>query len=201
MSCTESNAIVKINAIINFLKSIKGIREVRLLTNLEKEELIRIEEEAEKAMLMGLLPGVNQGVREALSRTFVLAAITDNDFEWPIRGTVKLVYEGELIGEDVRDRKELERLKNEGNKVMADSFVLYVEKMSRLGIKRFKDMTLVIAPLDLSWTKEVPYAKHVVVGSPSPLTDLCIKRIMGWKEGGGTILIGFELRQNEGASR
>jgi len=96
----------KMEEIIEFLKSLKGVEDVKLLTESEKQEIMKVEEEAEKCSLMGLMPGVNQGVREAISRTFTLAAITNNEFEWPVKGTVKFVYRGEVIGEEIRDEEE-----------------------------------------------------------------------------------------------
>jgi len=79
-------------------------------------------------------------------------------------------------------------------KSIGDIFVLYTQKIEMLNLRNLRDAMLVIPPLELSWTKEVPHAKRVVVGSPSTPTDLCIKRIMGKKEDGkGTVLIGFEI--------
>lgn len=187
----------EIEEIMSFLKSLKGIKEVKLLTELEKKELMEIEEGAERSALMGLMPGINQGVREALLRTFTVAAITDNEFEWPKKGILKFIYKGEVIGEEVRDEDELRNLKDKGNRVIADFIVLYSHKMAELGIKNLRDATLVIAPLELPWVRRVPHAKHVVVGSPSTPSDLYIKRIMKWKNNGGSILIGFELDQSK----
>jgi len=183
----------KMQEILEFLRSLKGIEDVRLLTESEKREFMRIEEKAEKSSLMGLMPGINQGVREAIGRTFTVAAITNDDFEWPKRGTVKFIYRGEVIGEEIRDEEELRRLKNEGNTVIGDIFVLYVEKIKNLGIN-IGEATLVIPPLDLPWTGSVPHAKGVVVGSPSTPSDLYLKKLMSWEgDGKGTVLIGFEI--------
>lgn len=180
--------------ILDFLRSVNGIEDVKLLTESEKRELIRIEEQAEKCSLMGLMPGVNQGVREAISRTFTVSAITNDDFEWPIRGTVRFVYKGEIIGEEIRDEEELERLKKEGNRVIGDIFVLYSQKIEELGLRDLRDSILVIPSLELSWIKKVPHAERVVVGSPSTPSDLYIKKIMGKEgDGKGTVLIGFEI--------
>jgi DNA polymerase sigma len=174
-----------IEKIIEFISKIKGIEDVILLKEEQKNEIMKIEEKAEKSMLMGLMPGINQGVREAISRKFTIAAITNNDFEWPEKGTVKFVFEGKIIGEDVRG-KELEKLKKEGKKIIGDVFVLYDEK-------NLRKAKLIVSPLELPWIKEIPYAKNVVIGSPSPPTDLYIKKIMNKDgEGKGTILIGFE---------
>ncbi|MDI9610811.1 MAG: hypothetical protein QFX36_05735 [Archaeoglobales archaeon] len=183
----------KMAEVMDFLKSLKGVEDLKLLTESERKEILRIEEQAEKASLMGLMPGINQGVREALLRTFVLAGITNDEFEWPIKGTVRFVYKGEVIGEEIRDKEELEKLKSEGNRVIGDIFVLYSEKIAKLGITDLRIATLVIPPLELSWLNKVPHAKRVVVGSPSTPSDLYIKKLMNWKGGGGSVLIGFEL--------
>ncbi|TDA30511.1 MAG: hypothetical protein DSO00_01185 [Archaeoglobi archaeon] len=103
----------KMQEILEFLRSLKGIEDVKLLTESEKRELMRIEEQAEKSSLMGLMPGINQGVREAIGRTFTVAAITNNEFEWPKRGTVKFIYRGEVIGEEIRGEEKLRKLKSE----------------------------------------------------------------------------------------
>ncbi len=184
----------KMEEIMEFLKSLKGVEDVKLLTESEKRELMRIEEQAERSSLMGLMPGINQGVREAISRTFTVAAITNDEFEWPIRGTVKFVYRGEVIGEEIRDENELRRLKNEGNRIIGDIFVLYSDKIKELGIVNLRDATLVIAPLELSWIKNVPHAKRVVVGSPSTPSDLYIKNIMKKDAADrGSVVVGFEI--------
>ncbi|MDI9643338.1 MAG: hypothetical protein QFX37_07440 [Archaeoglobales archaeon] len=183
----------KMAELMEFLKSLRGFEDLKLLTESERKEILRIEGQAEKASLMGLMPGINQGVREALSRTFVLAGITNDEFEWPIKGTVRFVYKGEVIGEEIRDKEELEKLKSEGNRVIGDIFVLYSEKIAKLGITDLRIATLVIPPLELSWLNKVPHAKRVVVGSPSTPSDLYIKKLMNWKGDGGSVLIGFEL--------
>jgi hypothetical protein len=186
----------KIGEIIKFLKNIEGIEKVKILSDTEKNELLKIEEKCEKSILMGLMPGINEGVREAISRTFTIAAITNDDFKWPTKGTIRFLYKGEIIGEDVRDQEELLALKNMGNKIIGGMFVLYTEKMNNLGIKNLRNATLVIPPLNLSWNNKVPNADRIIIGSPSPPTDLYIKEnIFGEKDvkGKGSILIGFEL--------
>ncbi|MDK2796333.1 MAG: hypothetical protein PWQ58_1532, partial [Archaeoglobaceae archaeon] len=73
----------KLEEIMSFLKSLKGIKSLKILTEAEKREALRREESAEKTCLMGLMPGINKGVREALSRTFTISATTTDEFEWP----------------------------------------------------------------------------------------------------------------------
>ncbi|MEM1985089.1 MAG: hypothetical protein QXW76_07485, partial [Candidatus Korarchaeum sp.] len=138
----------RITAILNFILSIKGILKLRLLNDYEKNIIMKLEEKAEKNILMGLMPGLNVGVREALSRDFTLIGITDNNFEWPRRGIVKMIYNDEVLGEDVRDEKELEVLKREGHKILANYIVIYRDKYEKLKeIGGFKAVTLIVAPL------------------------------------------------------
>ncbi|MCD5425736.1 MAG: hypothetical protein LRZ92_04660 [Methanosarcinaceae archaeon] len=183
----------KIDEIINFLKSLRGIENIKLLTNKEKKEILEIEKSAEKLSLMGLMPGVNQGVRDALSRTYTLSLIATNDFKWPERGIVKLIYKGVVLGEDVLNKKELKRLENNGNRVIGGAFVLYSDKINEIGTEKLNECILAISSLDLPWTENIPCAKYVIVGSPSPPTDLYIKNIMNLNEKEGTVLIGFEI--------
>ena len=78
----------RIKDALEFISSVKGIKKLKLLSKQEKEEVLRYEREAEKRCLMGLMPGVNQGVREAVSRTYTVAALTTDEFEWPKKGTI-----------------------------------------------------------------------------------------------------------------
>jgi len=184
----------KIKDILNFMLSIKGIYKVKLLNEQEKRYILELEEQAEKKVLMGLMPGVNQGVRDALSRNFTAAAITQNEFEWPKKGLIRIVHDNEILGEDVRDQEELEKLKRKGYKVIANYIVIYkYDRLKKLG--GFKNTTLVVASLDLAWTREVPHSCRVVVGSPSLPADIFIKKIMGieTESGFGSILVGFDL--------
>ncbi|MCS7102964.1 MAG: hypothetical protein NZ992_03680 [Candidatus Korarchaeum sp.] len=187
-----------ITEILKLILSIKGILKIKLLNEHEKKIILELESRAEKNILMGLMPGINRGVREALSRSITLAAITDNDFEWPDRGLVKMIYNDEVLGEDIRNERELEILKKEGHKILANYIVIYKDKYEKLKeIGGFKAVTLVVAPLDLPWTKEVPRASSVVVGSPSPPADIFIKGIMNVEntENKGSILIGIDLKK------
>ena len=78
----------RIKDALEFISSVNGIKKLKLLSKQEKEEVLRYEREAEKRCLMGLMPGVNQGVREAVSRTYTVAALTTDEFEWPKKGTI-----------------------------------------------------------------------------------------------------------------
>lgn len=185
----------KIKEIIDYIRSVKGIKDVRLLKDGEKREIGLSEKDAEKLVLMGLMPGINYGIREALARSFTLAGITTEEFEWPIRGTVKFLYRGVVVGEEVRDNAELKQFEKDGDRIIGGTFVLFADKIRVCGLKNLNECTLIIDSLDLSWIREIPYTKYAVIGSPSPPTDLCIKKFLNIDNTGrlGSVLIGFEI--------
>ncbi|XRH75257.1 MAG: hypothetical protein ACO0C9_07115 [Candidatus Methanosuratincola verstraetei] len=171
------------------LRRIEGIISVKELTEEEKSEVLKLEEQAEKGVLMGLCRGINIGVREALKKAKVFACATDRCFKWPQSSYIKIVCGEEVIGEDVNEQQRLERLKCEGN-IVAGTLVFYRDKM-RL-FKDRRDETMVqILPLEMG---EI-LGKKVVVGSPSPPADLFLKSRMGIDTGCtglGTVLIGID---------
>ncbi|MDI9644014.1 MAG: hypothetical protein QFX35_02200, partial [Candidatus Verstraetearchaeota archaeon] len=81
------------------IRKIGGIVCVKELTEEEKEEVLRLECESEKGVLMGLCQGINVGVREALKRKKVYACATDRSFVWPNCTYIKITCGDELIGE------------------------------------------------------------------------------------------------------
>ena len=171
------------------LKGIEGVICVKELTEEEKSEVLRLEEEAEKSVLMGLCRGINIGVREALKKRKVFACASDRSFKWPQSSYIKIVCGEEVIGEDVNDQARLERLKSEGN-IVAGTLIFYRDKM-RLFRDRRDETMVQILPLEMG---EI-HGKKAVVGSPSPPADLFLKSRMKVDtelSGLGTILIGIE---------
>lgn len=178
-----------IRAFIQALQRVKGIKAVRVLSEEERQRVLELEAEAERRALMGLMPGKNLGVREAVARRFVLAAIIDMEFKWPDEPRLRLVCEGEeigieLVGEDPEDMRRR-------GYVVIGNFAIKKDKMHLLRERR-KQCSIEILPLKLSIPSEVKGIKDLVVGSPSPPADEYLKRLFEIQgEGLGTIIIGF----------
>ncbi len=174
---------------VKALKGIEGIISVKELTEEEKSEVLKLEEQAEKSVLMGLCRGVNIGVRETLNKGRVFACATDRCFKWPQSSYIKIVCGEEVIGEDVNEQPRLERLKSEGN-IVAGTLVFYREKMRLLKDRR-GDTMVHILPLEIG---EI-MGKKAIAGSPSPPADMYLKSRMGIDTGNsalGTVLIGID---------
>lgn len=175
--------------IANELKKICGILAVKELTEEEKNEVLRLECEAEKGVLMGLCKGINVGIREALKKDRVYACATNNSFKWPEGSYIRIICGEEVIGEDINDSSKLEELKSKGH-IVAGTLVFYRDKMQLFRDRR-EDTRVHILPLEMP---EV-LGKRVVVGSPSPPADLYLKRRMGIDtedKALGTVIVGVE---------
>ena len=139
----------------------------------EVAEVLRLEGEAEKKVMMGLCKGINLGLREALKRRHVFACATDLNLTWPECSYMKLVCDGEVVGEDIYDEATLEDLKKKGH-MIAGNLVLYRDKMKVFKEKR-DEMRVHMLPM------EIPELTTcgAVVGVPSPPTDIYLKTRIG----------------------
>jgi len=177
------------------LKEVQGIVEVRALSKHEVETVLSLEEEAERRVMMGLARGLNLGVREALKRSHVLAAITNMNFDWGSKPVVKMVMGEEVVGEEVRDPTLLEDFKKRGD-IVFGSFVIYKDKVKEAR-KRRRDCYILLLPLELSRPIKVEGVIDLVVGSPSPPADHYIKKAFNnprfFEAGYGTIVVGFNV--------
>ncbi|MBM5805890.1 MAG: hypothetical protein FJZ49_07520 [Candidatus Verstraetearchaeota archaeon] len=135
----------------------------------EVAEVLRLEGEAEKKVMMGLCKGINLGLREALKRRYVFACATDLNLTWPECSYIKLVCDGEVVGEDLYDKATLENLKKKGN-VVAGNLVLYKDKTKALKERR-DEMRVHMLPMEIP---ELTIC-GAVVGVPSPPTDIYLK--------------------------
>ncbi|MDI9643935.1 MAG: hypothetical protein QFX35_01800, partial [Candidatus Verstraetearchaeota archaeon] len=121
-------------------------------------------------------------------RKKVYACATDRSFVWPNCTYIKITCGDELIGEDINDKERIERLKCEGH-LIAGTLVFYRDKM-RLFKERRDETKVHILPLEI----QDVHGKFVV-GSPSPPTDLYLKKRMCLDTENkdlGTIVIGVD---------
>ena len=169
----------------------RGIRYVYLLSPRDKWRILWLEEVAEKGILMGMMPGVNVGVRSAIETDVVLAAITDMNFVWPSSPTVRIRCGEEVIGFEVREDR-VKELESEGYVIVGS--VAFKKGALRMLAERRGECLLEILPLELPILSGIGGVREAVIGSPSPPADEYIKRKSPVKgEGIGSIIIGISL--------
>jgi len=188
----EANSLM-----IATLKKVKGIVDVSPISEKDKQEIIRIEKEAEKQSLMGMV--VPTGIMEVVACDLVYAALMDMDFEW---GSPNLILKkGErVVGEEVRDSEVIARLSQQKNVwFMHKNFVVYKDRVSFPQDIMKKLCHFEIPSLPAEWGilegSDFSY-RSLIYANPATPTDIFLKNsyFEGLDQWGlGTVLIGVKL--------
>lgn len=186
-----------VREVISIIQSIKGVRQVFILTDEDKRKVLELERQAEKRF-MGLGRGDNQGVKTVLERNTVIAFLTDAEYRWPPGPNIILFWKGKVIGEEVYDPKKLEKLKNKTGVYLAGNFALYKNNMPKPSLMIQEPPVVVFPPKPYpEIKKKVPMIDDVVLGSPSPSSDAYLKKRMKAdleNKRLGTALLGFNKK-------
>lgn len=184
-----------IRNVASTLEDLRGVLKVDVLAREESERILELEKEAEKRVLGGWGKGKNTGVREVIQREVAIALVTDSLFKWPPESCVQLVLDGKVVGEEVRDAKKAEELERQGHRVLGGSFVIYKDRLQQA--RALKESLVVFPPLPFRPLANIQGISNVIAASVSPPADLFIREKMGIKgKGSGTMLIGFNLRED-----
>ncbi len=191
---TKADAVM-----IATLKKVKGIIDACPFSEKDSQQVLGIEEEAEKHSMMGLGKVASTGIREVLTCDLVYVAMTNGEFEW---GSPSLVLKKgeEVVGEEIEDEEAIARMKkNENVWFMLDNFVIYKDRIS-FPQDIAKDVCCFETPSLLAeWCilEGSDFSCHsIIYASPTTPCDLFLKN--GYFKGvdvrgQGTILIGVKL--------
>jgi hypothetical protein len=191
---------LKVDALIlPSLKKVKGIVDVISFSEKDKQEVLRIEEDAEKQSLMGFGKVISIGVREVLACDLVYVALTDMEFEWGCPSLILKKGE-EVVGEEVKDEEVIANLsQNENVWFMHKNFVIYKEKISFPQDIMKKVCHFEIPSLPTEWGilegSDFSY-QSIIYANPTTPSDIFLKNsyFEGLDQWGlGTILIGVKL--------
>jgi len=194
MDRMDANALM-----ISALKKVKGIVDVSPLSEKDKQEVLRIEEQAEKQSLMGMGKVIPTGIREVLTFDLVYVALTDMDFEWGCP-SLSLKKGEDVVGEEVKDNEVIDRLSKEENVwFMHKNFVIYKDRVSFPQDIMKKLCCFETPPLSAEWDilEGSDFScQSIIYANPATPTDIFLKNTYfeGLDQRGlGTILIGVKL--------
>lgn len=178
------------------LLDIRGVIGLLHLADKDLGEILNLEKDAEERSSSNAHV-FNAGVREVSKRQTVLAIAKTTEFPPTSAPTVLLVSNGEIVGEEIVDHSEVERLKGCPEAVfVAEKFVLYRDRVKpEAGASLF-----VFPPLAFPMLDQMDEVSEVVAASPTSLSDLYIKTRGGWNMSDtrlGTLLIGFNIANIE----
>ncbi|MBC7120649.1 MAG: hypothetical protein H5T33_03600 [Candidatus Methanosuratus sp.] len=184
------------------LINVKGIIDTILLPAELKREILA-SEICEESNTGGFFLKYNAGIREALKRDYVLAALTDENYTYPSE-PVELIYLGDTVGVEIRDKSLLEEYRKDQNAMLlGDSFVIFKDRLPSNSVRKALagEIKVFIPPMSVG--VEAPDGIHgLVLGMPSTSTDLLLKNWL--KERGidvskkdlGVVLIGFNINKS-----
>lgn len=182
------------------IRNAKGIVDVKILSVEDYQQILDMEQAAEKMSLMGLGKVTNTGVREVLSYDLVYVALTNMDFDWGCYSTLLLKKGDDLVGEEVRNEEMIARLSAQKNVwFMHKNFVVYKDKISFPHDIMKKNCYFEIPCLPAEWC--IPgddsfQCNLIMFANPATTCDVYLKGqyFDGTDEKGlGTILVGVKL--------
>ena len=192
---TEYRAIDEI--LIEAIVQVRGIVRIAPLDRAGRDELARIEREAEEHSLMGLGKVVNTGVREVLKCERVYAALTDMEFDWGCKANLLMKKDGEVVGEEVTGKEKIERLAEDKDVwFMHRNFVVYKSRVDFPKDVMRKICYFEIPSHEAEWDEIREHrarCRDLIYGSPSTPGDVYLKNRCfdgSDEKGTGTIIIG-----------
>lgn len=195
MSSYES----KIADLMEKLMSVPGMVDaIPLPQDLRKEILAK--ETAEECDKKGFFAKYNAGLREVLRRDYIIAVLTDEHYTYPPE-PVELIYFGETVGEEIRDKGKLKVLASDSNNmILGDSFVIYRNKLPRNSVRKALsgEIKVLIPPMSVG-IKDVKNVYGLVLAMPSTNTDVFLKQWLSCQgvdtsnKNLGVVLVGFNI--------
>ncbi len=188
-----------VGSLMERLINVKGIVDAVLLPTELKNEILA-SELCEEQNTGGFFLKYNAGVREALKRDHLIAAITDEKYTYPPE-PVELIYLGDTVGVEIRDKSLLETYRKDQNAMLlGDSFVIFKDRLPPNSVRKAMSGEIKVFIPPMSIGVDAPDGVHgLVLGMPSTYTDVLLKNWL--KEKGidvsnknlGVVLIGFNI--------
>ncbi len=169
---------MKIDDIIDELRKIKGVVDVKLLDDSTRSKIEEIEKNYSETLVKGLGKPYNLGVFECLKRKYVIVLLTNEEFEWPKGPYTIIKLANEVIAE----------INKKGMKIFHEK----IANLRKCTSEPPKAIFLTLKPTD-EIKRIIPNA---ILASPSPPTDSYLKKLFKLEEvrtqNLGTMLVAFD---------
>jgi hypothetical protein len=196
------NDIIEQDTVIKeAITQVRGIQGVYPINIEDRDEILALEEEAEKRSLMGLGKVINSGIRKVLQYDSIYVALTNMDFNWSHCSALILKKGDQIVGEDVYDEAVLAKLSESPNTwFMHKNFVIYKDRVAFPQDIMQKICHFELPGMPADWIfrgEDSNIVYDIWYANPSSLGDVYLKKhyFGGTEEQGlGTILIGINTR-------
>ncbi len=168
MGCRRKKEVLeKVKAHIVNVGGIVGAVE---LNEEQRGTVARLEEKAMGNVLGGMGRGINEGVRESLSREITMVLFTDTHFDIPKdEKAMELINKGEIVGKAITDFDAIERYKKDDGYVVLSDF-LVIKRDAKIDPGSFArgDSYLLFNGTHIAHFSNIPEITDHVVSFPSP---------------------------------
>jgi hypothetical protein len=178
----------------NIIKDLDGAVDVQELSDEDKEALAKIESDRNN----DIIPVVNEGLRECLSKEFCLVLLKTEEFRIPSKPTVLLVTDsGRVLGQElISPEDKIKYAEKEDVIFLSNNFIIF--KPDNMARNHGKEKELFILPaIPFPELDEVVTISDVVSCSPSTLGDAYIKNKYNYPDDPhlATIIIAFSKKE------
>lgn len=189
----------RVEEVLKTLQDCCGVIAVKVLSEEEKREILKVEGEEEEKIIFGMCRSLNEGVREALKREFTVAMIIDTSkFQYPHHPYIIMKCGDKVLGELIGDEEKIEELRRDpSNLFLWRNFVVYMKRLPR-DPKERKKMRVIYLSREPPQLQSLSYIRNSVFGTPSTRGDILIKRMLTVQSQDpnvGTCLIGFNIER------
>jgi len=175
---------------IERLNATPGIVSCWVLSDEDREPLLRLENDASRRLALPGIEIVNEGIRDVLQRQHVVVILHSPELRHP-PAPIIVVLDGErLVGEEIWEPTQMEKLSNDKNAILLGKSLAFNREALREA--RGKKLKLVYKALPFP-ELEVPGIRDVVSVTITIPAHLQFSRKAGWSQDPklGTVLIGF----------
>jgi len=177
------------------LKQTPGVVHCKLLNSEERDLAMQLERSATvQNQLLGMRI-TNEGITDVLSRIHVVLIAHSRSLRHPPGPIVVIRDDGNIVGEEVWQSDQLERLRTDSNAILlGKSMVLYRDALAKA---RGRSLTLAYRALPFPELDELDSISSVVSVTIGSFTHIRLAQKMGWDFNNpdlGTVLVGFNSR-------
>jgi len=179
---------------VDIIKKLDGIVDVQKLSEEDKEALIKIESSRNN----DIIPVVNKGLNECLSREFCLVLLKTEEFRIPSQPTVLLVTDsGRILGQELISSEDKKRYAQNDNVVfLSNNFIIFKPDTTtrRAGVEK---ELFILPAIPFPELNNVLTISDVVSCSPSALGDKYIKNKFNYPDDPhlATIIVAFSKKE------
>jgi hypothetical protein len=179
---------------IDIIEKLDGTVDVQKLSDEDKEVLIKIESSRNN----DIIPVVNKGLEECLSREFCLVLLKTEDFRIPSEPTVLLVTDsGRILGQELISPEDKRKYTHNNNVVfLSNNFIIF--KPDSVTRSASVEKQLFILPaIPFPELNDVTTISDVVSCSPSTLGDKYLKDKYNYPDDPhlATIIVAFSKKE------